>query len=338
MSLYILQPGMQAMVQDLGRFGYQKYGVSPSGAMDLPAARIANWLVGNKETEAVIELTYCGAKLKAERTLLLAVCGADMSAAVDGERLPLWRPVAVRAGSTIHFGSNRAGCRAYIAIGGGIDVQPVLQSRSTYLRGELGGLQGRALQSGDRIELLSDDVKASTMQIKLLKRMKAGSSLSASDWHADSAAYDGRHNPALIRVITGKHFEWLTEKSKMELLYTAFKIGMQSDRMGSKVEGAALQLERPIELLSEGVATGTVQLPPNGQPIILLADRQTTGGYPRIAHVCAADLPKLAQLKPGDAFRFEFISQREAESLLIKKELELQQIKAAIALKHLAMQ
>jgi len=307
--------------------------------MDQHAARIANLLVGNKESEAVIELTYGGAKLKSEQTMLIAVCGADMSATVDGEKLPLQRPVVIKAGSVLHFRQNRAGCRVYIAIGGGIAVQPVLQSRSTYLRGGFGGLQGRALQSGDRIELQSAGEHTSSFYIKekLLKGMNASSSFGATSWYTD---YNDRKtilSPANIRIIAGKHYGMLSEASRIKLTHNVFKIGIQSDRMGYRLDGAQLQLEQSLTLLSEGVATGTVQLPPSGQPIILLADRQTTGGYPRIAHVCAADLPKLAQMKPGDLLVFQVIAHHEAERLLIKSELDFQQMKTAIALKHQSM-
>ncbi|WP_168120319.1 biotin-dependent carboxyltransferase family protein [Paenibacillus sp. HB172176] len=330
MTLTIIKAGMQTTVQDCGRAGYQQYGVVVSGAMDGVAARVGNMLVGNSQGEAVLELTLSGTVLRAEDRLLLAVCGADMAPTANGRELPLWRPVLVEQGTVIAFPVVRSGCRAYIAIAGGFDLPEIMDSRSTYLRGGFGGFEGRALKAGDRLQ--AKPVNPDSLSGRMLRSFQYGSRF--PQWHATHFAVADRGVAAVVRVMAGAHFDRLTGRSKEQLFQSVFRIHVNSDRMGYRLTGEApLELQHQEELLSEAVANGTIQLPADGNPIVLLADRQTTGGYPRIAQVSTVDLPVFAQLKPGDSVRFVRISYEEAEKRLIESEQDMSVLQSAIALK-----
>lgn len=331
MSLKIVKPGVLATLQDLGRFGYQDQGVVVGGAMDASAARIANWLVGNEESEAVLELTLTGAVLYAESDCWIAICGGDMGPVTDeSEQVPLWRPVHIAAGTTIAFNRYRSGCRTYIALTGGIHVSKVMGSRSTYIRGQFGGMEGRALRAGDYIEASTAEWRPTPATL----RSSPSGKLKWPLWHAGGFA-EAHEETAVVRLLPGAHGDWLSEAGKQCLFDNPFRIGVSSDRMGYRLEGNVLELTSGRgELISEPVALGTVQLPPNGNPIVLLADRQTTGGYPRIGQVASVDLPVLAQLKPGDSVTFNPVSHEEAERLLLESELEMEMVKWAIAAKQ----
>ncbi|WP_138755855.1 biotin-dependent carboxyltransferase family protein [Paenibacillus sinopodophylli] len=332
MSITVVRPGLLTTIQDHGRLGYQKYGVLQSGSMDTGAARAANLLVGNEEHEALLEVTFDGAEWLIGEDMLLSVCGAAMTITVDGEPLPLWRPVLVRAGAAFKFEACLSGCRAYVAVAGGLDVPIVMGSRSTYLRGAVGGYEGRALKSGDVLsarppQLLSKRI-LSLLQGQRDKRF------SAPLWHAGHFAIASNMVDSIVRVMPGSHFGLLEIESRKAFFHQTYSISMQSDRMGCRLEGTEKLILIPHnELLSEPVAHGTVQLPANGNPIVLLADRQTTGGYPRIAQVAAVDIPIFAQLKPGDRFRFEAITHKDAEQLYMNSEQDIQMLKTAIALR-----
>lgn len=332
MSITVVRPGLLTTVQDLGRYHFQKYGVVPGGAMDTGAARAANVLVGNEGHEAVLEITLAGAELLIDKDIILAICGADLSVTAAGERLPLWRPALIRAGSVIKFGACQSGCRSYLAIAGGFDVPVVMGSRSTYLRGAIGGYQGRALKSGDMLSAQAPGLLSERIKSLLSGGLYGG--FAVPHWHASHFAIADSLADPIIRAMPGSHFELFTEDSQQALFRQTYQIAVQSDRMGYRLEGAQkLALASPQELLSEAVANGTVQLPSDGNPIVLLSDRQTTGGYPRIAQVASVDIPVFAQLKPGDRFRFEAITQQEAERLYLNSERDMRMLKAAIALK-----
>lgn len=332
MSLIVQRPGLLATIQDLGRSGYQKQGVVVGGAMDRTAARIANWLVGNEESEAVLELTLTGAELYAERDCWIAVCGGDMGPVTEIlEPVPQWRPVHIAKGTTIRFKRCRSGCRTYIALAGGIRAPIVMGSRSTYIRGQIGGLEGRALREGDRIEAS----KEIGMLFSSGLRMSPSGKLKWPLWHAGGFA-EAPADTTVVRLMPGAHWDWLSERGKQALFEGQFRISASSDRMGYRLEGNTLELQPGMgELISEPVAFGTVQLPPGGHPIVLLADRQTTGGYPRIGEAATVDLSALAQLKPGDAIKFRRVSHREAERLLVDSELEMEILKRAIKAKQM---
>ncbi|HTG70211.1 MAG TPA: biotin-dependent carboxyltransferase family protein [Candidatus Udaeobacter sp.] len=332
MSIYVVRPGLMATIQDLGRYRFQKYGVVASGAMDTGAARAANLLVGNGDHEAVLEITLTGTELLIETDTLLSICGADMSVTANGERLPLWRPVLVRGGVSVKFGACGSGCRSYLAVAGGFDVPEVMGSKSTYLRGAIGGFKGRALRSGDVLAARTPGRLSERITHFLGKDMNG--SFAVPGWHASHFAIAGNLADPIIRAMPGSHYERFTAESQERLFSQTFQIAVQSDRMGYRLEGShKLMLASPFELLSEAVVNGTVQVPPGGDPIVLLADRQTTGGYPRVAQVASVDIPVFAQLKPGDRFRFEAITQHEAEQLYLDNERDLKMLEAAITLK-----
>lgn len=320
----VLRPGLLTTVQDLGRHGHQREGVPVCGAMDSVALRLANLAVGNEPGAAALEVTLLGPSLELEDERLLAVTGADLGGRLDGEPLVPGRAVRGRRGGRLDFTGPRSGCRAYLAFAGGIAVAPVLGSRSTYLRGRFGGWEGRALAAGDALPLGEPSALARRLAGRLAPGESAGWTIGTPELTTYSSPF--------IRAIRGAHFEELTAAARAALLDAPYRVTPESDRMGYRLAGPPLELERPLELVSEAVAFGTVQLPPGGQPIVLMADRQTTGGYPRVLEVAAADLPALAQAKPGSEVRFREISLEEAQALYIARERQLSRLALAIDL------
>lgn len=331
MSLRVLHPGLLTTVQDLGRSGHQREGIPVSGAMDPFALRVANLLVGNGDDAAALELTLTGPTITFERPALVALTGAELEATVDSQHVPMWRPIRVPGGATLTCGAVRRGCRAYLAVAGGIDVPPVLGSRSTYLRAGIGGHLGRALRRGDVLPCGEPSELAMRIATAFARDDR---SLAIAPWGAGSTLRATYGGAPVVRLLPGAHAAALTPASRERLHGAEFRVAPQSDRMGYRLEGAPLELAEPLELLSEPVTFGTVQLPPGGNPIILMADRQTTGGYPRVGEVAAVDLPLLAQVKPGDRVRFRAISLDEAQALYLAREQELAQARQAIAIRH----
>ncbi|OKL36021.1 biotin-dependent carboxyltransferase family protein [Domibacillus mangrovi] len=329
MSIKVIRPGLLASIQDLGRYGFQKYGIIVSGAMDSFSLRIANLLVGNQEGEAAIEVTMMGTSLQFEKDSLIAITGGDLSPVIEGKKVPLWKPVLVKKGSILQFTACRSGCRAYMAVFGGYDIPEVMNSRSTYLRGTIGGYEGRALQAND-VLLFKKNEQAHDLVNHLKKEWK-DKSFHTVDWYVPA---DQVLNKQEILVIKGAEFERFSSESKTTFFDEEFQITPQSDRMGYRLSGSELQLNEPFELLSEAVAEGTIQVPQDGNPIILLADRQTTGGYPRIAQIATVDLPAIAQLKPGEKIRFKEITLEEAEQLYLMREQNIEAIKTGLLLKQ----
>ncbi len=291
MSVKVLRPGLLTTVQDNGRYGHQHVGLCPGGAMDPVALALANAMVGNPPDEAALEITVIGPELEFQEDTLLAVCGAEFKGG-----FPHNRPVLARAGSRFNVGRAVRGARAYVAVAGGLDIAPVLGSRSTFLPGRFGGFQGRALKHGDVLPLR--DPKASE-RFKSLKKMKGNS----VRWSASPGTLPDRE-PILIHVIEGQHFGAFDAASQRALFDAVWKIAPESNRMGFRLVGPALQRTHADEILSAPTGLGTVQVPANGTPIALMADHQTTGGYPRIAEIASADVPRLAQLAPGGAVHF----------------------------------
>jgi antagonist of KipI len=331
MRVHVIRPGLLTTVEDLGRRGYQRYGVTVGGAMDKTAARLANTLVGNPENAAVLEATLHGPDLRFEGDVLVAICGGDLAATVDGAAVPMWRPVWVRKDATIEIGHARTGCRAYVAIAGGIDVPLVLGSRSTYLRANIGGHEGRALKGGDSLPIGTAGAAALDTLQQLLP-LDPARVMSPARWNAESYAPHYTDHPT-VRVIGGMEFDWLAVHSQRALFDTAFEITPQSDRMGYRLAGPILELAEPREMFSGPVCAGTIQVPKSGQPILLLADCATTGGYPRVAHVITVDLPLVAQAKPGSRLRFQKITLEEAHMLYRAAEAAIEKLKLALALK-----
>ncbi|MBS4192637.1 biotin-dependent carboxyltransferase family protein [Bacillus sp. FJAT-49705] len=329
MTVRVLNKGLLTSIQDLGRYGLQKYGVIVSGAMDKYSLRVANILVGNKENEGALEITLLGTSLQFENDRVIAITGGDLFATIDGERVATWRPILVRKGSILQFKSPLKGCRAYVALAGGIAIPEVMGSKSTYLRAGIGGFNGRALQKDDVIESGVMNKFSTSLFNKLDKRN------ADFKWTVNYDALVNLQQTQTIRVIRGTEFNRFDEKSKRTFFNEPYTLTTQADRMGYRMEGPPLSLAEKFELLSEGVTHGTIQVPPNGQPIILMADRQTTGGYPKIGQIISADLPSLAQLQPTAKIHFKQISHEEAETELLKKEQIINEIKIGIRFKRL---
>ncbi len=310
MSITVLKPGLLSSFQDLGRFGYQHLGVSVGGAMDSRAHRLANLLAGNSEKQATLEVTLAGPTLRFDAPACIAISGAHLNPTLNKEPIPNNRPLIVRTGDVLAFGARAAGLRAYIAWNGGIELQSVLSSRSTYLRGGFGGYQGRALKAGDvlvmRRKLDSarlDELEQELWKIKVYLPAILGL-IPRSD----------------IRVMRGAHTPLFTDTSIDDFLTTEYRISAQSERMGYRLEGARLSTKSSKQQLSEATSFGSVQVPPDGNPIVLMADRQTTGGYPKIAHVATVDLPVIAQCMPGETLRFTETTLAQAQQLDSQRE------------------
>ena len=331
MTIRILTGGLQTTVQDMGRMGQQRRAIPVSGAMDRTAFLVGNLLVGNDDNDASLEVSLIGPSITFGRACVAALSGADLEATIDGMPIPVWHPVWIPAASTLRFGRPRLGCRAYLAIGGGVDVPSLFGSRSTYLRGGFGGHEGRALRPGDMLALGAP----SPASCRVGRAVAGGSDgLTIARWSIGMSLRPRYGSEPTVRVVAGAHADLLDAPSRAALSASAFRVSSSSDRMGYRLEGVTLRLARDTELMSEGVAFGTIQLPPGGDPIILMADRQTSGGYPRIGEVASVDLPLLAQLKPGDGVRFRFISVERAQALYIEQEQDLAQARAAVALRH----
>jgi antagonist of KipI len=326
----ILEGGLLTTVQDLGRYGYQKVGVTPSGAMDALSHRVANILVDNPEDAATLEITLKGPAIEFTSDALIALCGAQLPAQVSGVELPRARAIALRQGSVLTFGAATAGCRAYLSVAGGISVPAIMGSRSTYLRAAIGGHEGRALRAGDQLVIGEASVLATNATRQAL-----------SDDDPLPFALSGRFvddddprlafTPRPIRCVPGPHFDAFDEGDKRTFFASPYRVSTEADRMGYRLSGPLLSSAQGRELVSSAVTTGAVQVPPGGEPIVLMADRQTTGGYPVVAQVITADLPVLAQMKPGAELSFSKVSVADAQDALrqmhraladIRKELE----------------
>lgn len=317
----ILKPGLLTTIQDLGRYGYQKDGVVVGGAMDTYSHRVANILVGNDENAPTIEMTLIGATIQFSRDSLIAITGGNLSPTIDNKRLPMWRPILIRKNQILRFGECIDGCRAYLSLAGGIWIPKVLGSASTYARAKMGGWHGRPLKAGDQIPL--GDLQG--LSKKIMEEVHLEGS---PKW-----SIPPRNRTPFIRVIKGREFHAFTRESQNLLFNSEFQITPASDRMGYRLSGPALLLKEKKEMLSEAVDFGTIQVTSDGKPVILLADRQTTGGYPKIAHVISADLPILAQMKPGDRIRFKEVALEEAQALLREQERYFSILKRLIELK-----
>lgn len=313
MSLRVLRPGVLTTVQDGGRHGLQHLGIVPGGAMDPMAFEFANALVGNREGEAALEITLLGPQFAFEEDALIALCGAEFDATLDGQPLPLDRPVLVRAGARLATGRARRGSRAYLGVAGGFALEPVLGSRSTYLPAGFGGLQGRALRAGDVLPVGPDSAALATERAGRLQ-MHDVPGMRSVHWSAPSLTLPDTEF-TVVHAMEGRHFGSFDAASQRSLFDATWRVSPASDRMGFRLLGPALARLKRDEILSEPTCLGTVQVPADGVPIALMADHQTTGGYPKIAEIAGADLPRLAQLAPGAALRFARCTLAEALEL-----------------------
>ncbi len=329
MSIRVESFGLLTTVQDLGRRGFQHLGVSPGGAMDEVSHRMANLLLGNPTHAPTLEITLTGPNLQFETESMITLCGADLSPTIEGQPVPLWRPVMVGAGSLLRFGRPVQGTRCYLAVEGGFLVSSVMGSTSTHLTAGFGGFQGRFLRIGDRLETgPCPGDRYPTLRQRFHQGQRPFLGL---DWFAPWPLELDFIRPATLRIIQGPQWSLLTSDSRQSVLETTFKVAPNSDRMGIRMQGPRLSLEQPLEMVSSGVATGTLQLPPDGSLILLMADRQTTGGYPRLGEVASVDLPKAAQLRPGENLRFSTISLEEAQALLLRREARFRDLEKVLA-------
>ena len=304
-ALTVLDPGPQTTVQDLGRAGQLRSGIPPSGPMDRVSFIVANRLVGNTDGAAALECTVVGPRFRVGTAGAIAVTGAEMPLVVNGSEAPRWTAVPVCPGDEVRVGSARAGVRGYLAIAGGIDVPLVLGSRSTYLRGRLGGLEGRALRKGDVLSLFPATVP--------LARALAPPPIRLEE-------------EPILRVVVGPQAERFTEDGIATLLGHPYAMLPQSDRMGARLSGPRIAHRAGHDIISDGIALGSIQVPGDGQPIALLVDRQSTGGYTKIATICSFDIGQLGQVKPGQRVRFAAITVGEAHAILREAEATLARI------------
>lgn len=298
MTLTIIDAGPFSTVQDEGRWGYQAFGMPVAGAMDRHAYRVANLLAGNRRGAAALEMTLRGGAFRFDRDCLAAICGADMGATLNGRPLDNWASFRADGGDELRMDFAASGCRAYLAVQGGIDVPRVLGSRSTHARAGIGGHRGRELKAGDVLAIGTDFESAPAAQ------------------RIDPAYIPEYAASIQLRAMPGPQDDHFTAAALGAFFSATFTISSDADRMGCRLDGPALEHAGPAEIISDALCTGSVQVPGHGRPIVLMADRQTTGGYPKIATVIGPDLARLAQGRPGDSVRFIRCTEEEALTAL----------------------
>ncbi len=297
----VQEPGLLTTVQDLGREGFGPMGLSPSGAADAMSLRIGNRIVGNAEGAAGLEMTLLGGTFVFPEGAIVALAGSDFGATLDGKPIELWMAVEARPGQVLRLGPTRSGARCYLCVQGGIAVTPFLGSASTHLLSGLGGHEGRALRKGDVLRI--GDAGGSYRKRRLAAR-----------------ALERLAPRKILRVTPGPQSDWFSEAAQKLFYGSTFRVAEESNRMGLRLEGAAIQEGAHGEMISEGVALGAVQIPARGLPIILFVEQQTTGGYAKIANVISADFRSLGQLRPRDEIRFERVDWEKARGLLMDQE------------------
>ena len=307
----VLEPGFLTTVQDLGRYGFSRFGVPPSGALDTFSFRVGNLLVGNQEEEASLETTIMGLKLKVLREVVIAITGGDLFPTLNGESLEMWKTHLLVEGDVVTFKRIRSGCRAYLALNGGFIVPKIMESRSTYLSGKFGGFQGRPLKRGDI--LYTNDHPPSLKKLGL---------------RFPNDSIPSFEKDIMLRVVPGPQDYHFTEKGSQTFSSSAYRVTPQCDRMGVRLEGPKIETRPDVEesIISEGLISGAIQVPGDGKPIIILTEL-VTGGYTKIATIISTDLTKVAQLKPGDRVRFEPISIEKAHFLFKEQEERLKEFK-----------
>ena len=310
----VLEPGILTTIQDLGRYGLSQFGVPPSGALDTFSFRAGNLLVGNSEEEACLETTLMGLKVKALREIVISITGGDLCPTLNEEPLAMWRTHLLVEGDVIRFRKVGAGCRAYLAVSGGFVVPRVMGSSSTYLSGNFGGLEGRKLRRGDILYTL--DISPSLNKLGLRFPI---------DWVPSPG------KKVSLRVIPGPQDHHFTKEGFQTFCSSPYHVTPQCDRMGVRLEGPKIERRPDVEesIISEGLISGAIQVPGDGKPIIILTEL-VTGGYTKIATIISTDLPRVAQLKPGDQVRFMPISVEEAHDLLREQEERLKGFKKII--------
>jgi antagonist of KipI len=320
MAISIVKAGMLDTIQDQGRFHYGHMGVNPGGCMDSFASQVANMLVGNCCTESVIEMHYPAPQILFEQNALIAVTGADFTPTLDDQPIPLWQPIVLRKNTVLHFPKLKKGARCYLSIHGGFHIEKWLDSYSTNLKAGAGGLYGRALKKGDTLSPNESSVYFAAW-------LKENKNLRVLPWRAE---YENVYQfPNEIFITQGNEWNHLTSAAQAILQESTFIIHPSSDRMGYIIKGGEVEMDNHFELVSSAVCFGTIQLLPSGQLVVLMADHQTTGGYPRIAHVISAHLPKLAQLQTSEPMQFTLTDLPTAESLISERNKQIQILQRA---------
>lgn len=295
--------GLFTTFQDGGRKGFQSLGIPVSGAMDTFSHRAANLLVGNRLDAAVLEITLAGPSLYVENDVTIAICGADLSPKVNGSPAPMWTGIRLKRGDMLTFGKNIAGTRAYLSVAGEFALPYVFGSQATETKTKMGGLEGRPLQKGDTLY----GKKQVSEQLTIRRTLKP----------SDIPEYSDRID---ARVILGPHLDFFSDETIRRFLSVPFTVARQSDRMGYRLRGPRLFYKKKESLRSEAMGFGSIQVPASGEPILLMADRQTTGGYPIIGTVISADLPLIAQAAPGAKLYFKQTTVEEAQAAYRKQE------------------
>ena len=295
----VLKPGLFTTVQDVGRYGYLKYGVPISGAMDTFSLVTANLLVGNNLNDACLEITLTGPELQVLARTQIAITGGNISPKINGQDVPMWQTLEVREGDIISFGRMESGCRAYLAVRGGINTPIILGSRSTYVRGGFGGINGRQLKAGDVIEGF-------------------GSPLIEHTYSLPKELIPKFTSPFAAHVILGPQKSMFTKQGINTFFSSQYRVTVESDRMGYRLEGQKIEHKEKGEIVSDALLPGAIQVPKDGQPIIVMRDAQTTGGYPKIAAVITPDVSLLGQARPNDVIIFSEISISQARDKFMK--------------------
>lgn len=314
MSITILNPGLLTTVQDFGRIGYQQFGVPVSGVVDPRAMSIANILVDNPEDEAVLECTMLGPQIRFDAPNAIAITGGDLGPTIDNQPIPNYAAIRVEAGQVLRFAGLRSGCRAYIAFAGGLDIAPVMGSRSTYMKAKIGGVEGRKLQKDDVIKFRKPNPDLRGLNIRHI-----------SPEFVPRLEYK-------LRVVLGPQDDMFTEHGIETFLSESYVVTPEFDRMGCRLDGEIIEHKGESgDIISDGIAFGAIQVPTAGKPIIMLSDRQTTGGYTKIANVISADFRILAQLKAGDRVRFAQVSIAAAQDALLTQRAALKTLRTAVS-------
>jgi antagonist of KipI len=320
-NMIVQRAGFLASVQDLGRTGFRQFGVSTSGALDPFSLRIANLLVGNDEGAAGLEITLGGLQLRFEDERTVAWCGGEFDVQIGSRALPAGHVAHLQRGDELKFGRAHTGCRCWVAISGGIDVPTVLGSRSTDLRANFGGLEGRTLRDGDVLPLARRPGSSSPAT-------GISSWAGPHDWVSPAKRYP------VLRFVRGVDWSRFDDVTIQQFTIHQFAVSPDSDRMGVRLDGPELKREDETDLISEAVAPGTIQIPASGKPILLLGDCQTIGGYPKIAHVITVDLGIAAQLHAADNVRFLEVSLQDAHRLLLERERDLDRFRIGVSLQR----
>ena len=309
MTIRVAKPGFFSTIQDRGRYGYAHLGISPAGAADALSLRLANLLAGNDEYSPALEMTLVGATLQFEASAIIALSGAKCESTVGQNRVPANEAIKLPAGAVLQCGSTTDGARSYLAVQGGFDIPLVMGSASTDVRGRFGGCEGRRLQKGDALRVCK---RADTE----IRRLQDG-------------VLDAVHPTGRLRVTKGAQYDWFSHKTYANLFSSSYLVSEQSDRTGLRLQGKPVSPSEKSQLLTDGIPLGAIQVPQDGQPIILFVDQQTTGGYPKIANVIAADMHRVGQLRPRDQVRFAEVSIAEAVEALRQQERWLKETFAA---------